>query len=176
MDPIRSSDEEAEDWLRSTHKQYSQSLFRYALTLTCSVDDAQDAVQEVFGRVSGERQLMTEVRDIRAYLFKATRNAAFSVLRKRQRSQALHDAICADLASVCAPQTRQLSATIIAIRGAFSHLSTEQREVLVLKILDQLTFREIAQATGAPINTVFGRYRYGIEKLRRALGADFRET
>ena len=107
---------------------------------------------------------------MRAYLFSATRNAAYSILRGRRRSEVLHEAICLDLATAFAPNPRQISATIIVVREAIAQLSIEQREVLVLKILDQMTFKEIAQTVKAPMNTVAGRYRYGIEKLRKALG------
>ena len=158
-----------EIWLRSLHDQYGASLYRYALALTCSVEDAQDAVQEVFARISRQPKRFAEVRNIRAYLFAATRNAAYSVLRGRKRGEVLHEAICSDIAAVCAPDTRQMSATIIVIREAIAGLSIEQREVLVLKILDQMTFKEIAQTVKASMNTVAGRYRYGIEKLRKAL-------
>jgi RNA polymerase sigma-70 factor (ECF subfamily) len=44
-----------------------------------------------------------------------------------------------------------------------------QREVLILKILEGLTFREIAAANGESINTIASRYRYGLEKLRALL-------
>ena len=167
---ILSRDHDAiEIWLRSLHDQYAASLYRYALALTSSVEDAQDAVQEVFARISRQPKRFVEVRNIRAYLFSATRNAAYSLLRGRKRSDVLHEAICSDIAAVCAPDTRQMSATIIVIRDAIADLSIEQREVLVLKILDQMTFKEIAQTVRAPMNTVAGRYRYGIEKLRKAL-------
>ena len=170
--PTHNPNEAVEIWLRSTYDKYNSSLFRYALALTGSVDDAQDAVGDVFARIASEWRRMLEVRNVQAYLFKATRNSAYSMLRKRRRSQALHDAICVDLAAACVPHAKQLSATIISIRDTFSLLSTEQREVLVLKILNQLTFREIAEATGVPINTVSARYRYGIDKLRHALGVE----
>jgi len=163
--------EAIEIWLRSVHDQYAASLYRYALALTCRVEDAQDAVQEVFARISREPRRFVEVRNVRAYLFSATRNAAYSILRGRRRCEALHDAICSDIAAVCAPDTRRMSATIIVIRQAMEQLSIEQREVLVLRILDQMTFKEIAETVRAPINTVAGRYRYGIEKLRRALSS-----
>lgn len=172
LDLSRDPNEAIEVWLRSIYDRYSSSLFRYALALTGSVDDAQDAVQEVFARVTSEWRHMMEVRNMKAYLFRATRNSAYSVLRKRRRGKALHDAICADLAAICVPHARQVSATIISIREAFNLLSTEQREVLVLKILNQLTFKEIAEATGIPMNTVSARYRYGIIKLRHALGTE----
>ena len=129
--PAHNPNEAVEIWLRSTYDKYNSSLFRYALALTGSVDDAQDAVGDVFARIASEWRRMLEVRNVQAYLFKATRNSAYSMLRKRRRSQALHDAICVDLAAACVPHAKQLSATIISIRDTFSLLSTEQREVLV---------------------------------------------
>lgn len=166
---LQDADGAVDIWLRSVHQAYGPSLYRYALALTCSVEDAQDAVQEVFARIARESKRFTEVRNVRAYLFAATRNSSYSILRGRRRSEALHEAVCLDLAAACAPQARQISATIMVVREAIAQLSIEQREVLVLKILDQMTFKEIAQTVKAPMNTVAGRYRYGIEKLRKAL-------
>jgi RNA polymerase sigma-70 factor, ECF subfamily len=165
----RSADGAMEIWLRSVYEQHARSLYRYALALTSSVEDAQDAVQDVFARVARSGKRFTDVRDVRAYLFSATRNASYSILRGRQRSGALHEAICVDLASACGPQTKPISATIISIRAAIDELTIEQREVIVLKILHQMTFKEIAETVGASLNTVAGRYRYGIGKLRLAI-------
>ena len=156
-------------WLQTIYQQYSSSLYGYALALTGSIEDAQDAVQEVFGRISRDSKRFVDVQNVSAYLFAATRNAAYSVLRKRQRSTSLHEAICLDLAVACNTSQKPISATIISIRTAFADLSEEQREVLVLKILHQMTFKEIADLVKISINTVAGRYRYGIEKLRLAL-------
>ncbi len=162
-----------EIWLQSIYREYGPSLYRYALALTCSVEDSQDAVQEVFANITRKWRRFMEVQNIRAYLFAAIRNASYSILRGRRRCEALNEAICIDLASACAPGVKQTSATIICIREAFTELAIEQREVLVLKILNQMTFKEIAETVGASLNTVAGRYRYGVEKLRRALeGAD----
>lgn len=158
-----------EIWLQSVYQKYSSSLYRYALALTCSVEDAQDAVQEVFTRITREQKRFLEVQNVSAYLFSATRNAAYSILRKRKRCEALNEAICIDLATACAPNAKQTSATIISIREAFTALTIDQREVLVLKILNQMTFKEIAETVGASINTVAGRYRYAVLKLRMAL-------
>jgi RNA polymerase sigma-70 factor (ECF subfamily) len=156
-------------WVQSVYQQYSSALYGYALALTGSIEDAQDAVQEVFSRISRDSKRFTEVEHVSAYLFSATRNAAYSTLRGRQRCETLHEAICLDLAMACSSSLKPISATLISIRTAFDQLSIEQREVLVLKILHQMTFKEIAEVAKVSINTIAGRYRYGIEKLRIAL-------
>jgi RNA polymerase sigma-70 factor (ECF subfamily) len=50
-----------------------------------------------------------------------------------------------------------------------SLLPQEQREVVVLKIWHSYTFEQIAEVQGASQNTVAGRYRYALQKLRHRL-------
>ncbi|MCE5314584.1 MAG: sigma-70 family RNA polymerase sigma factor [Armatimonadota bacterium] len=166
---LRKKDDAVEIWLQAIHDQYSPSLFRYALALTGSVEDAQDAVGEVFTRIAKGWKRFMEVRNVNAYLFSATRNSAYSVLRRRRRGEALHDAICVDLATAYVPQDRRTSATVISIREAFSQITLDQREVLVLRILHQMTFKEISEMVGASTNTIYARYRCGIDRLRQVL-------
>jgi RNA polymerase sigma-70 factor (ECF subfamily) len=56
------------------------------------------------------------------------------------------------------------------VREALQALPEEQREVVVLKVYDQLTFAEIGRTVRASVNTVASRYRYGLQKLRKVLG------
>ena len=53
-----------------------------------------------------------------------------------------------------------------------AELPEEQREVVTLRFEADLGFREIARIQNAPINTVQGRYRYGMEKLRALLNSE----
>jgi len=55
------------------------------------------------------------------------------------------------------------------VQAAMEQLPVDQREVLTLKIWGDLTFREIAETLGAPLNTVASRYRYALETLRHML-------
>jgi RNA polymerase sigma-70 factor (ECF subfamily) len=48
-------------------------------------------------------------------------------------------------------------------------LPPEQREVLHLKVYEQMTFAQIATALNIPPNTAASRYRYAMDKLRKAL-------
>ena len=56
------------------------------------------------------------------------------------------------------------------VRLALAQLPYEQREVVVMHFKGGLTFREIAEWQEVSINTVQGRYRYGLDKLRQLLG------
>jgi RNA polymerase sigma-70 factor (ECF subfamily) len=61
------------------------------------------------------------------------------------------------------------------LRNAIAQLPYEQREVVVLHIRGGLTFRQIAAMQDVSINTVQGRYRYGLDKLRTMLNGQVSE-
>ena len=56
-----------------------------------------------------------------------------------------------------------------ALAVAMERLPHEQREVLVMKIWNELTFAEIGEALEISQNTAASRYRYGLENLKKAL-------
>jgi RNA polymerase sigma-70 factor (ECF subfamily) len=58
------------------------------------------------------------------------------------------------------------------LQELLARLPREQREVVALKVWEEMTFAEIAQVVKASPNTVASRYRYGIEKLRDWWGKD----
>lgn len=153
--------------LDEVYDHYSKSLYRYALALTGSSDDAEDAVQDVFARLSREKKLKN-IDNLKAYLFKATRNAAYSMLRSRIRSNDLHESLCRDF-DISGIDIASRSVSSMALCQAFAGLPLEQREVLVLKIYDGMTFHEIARTVGESMGTITSRYRYGIARLRQAL-------
>jgi RNA polymerase sigma-70 factor (ECF subfamily) len=66
---------------------------------------------------------------------------------------------------VCNEQLRLLS-------SALATLPHEQRETIVLHIHGQMRFKVIAKSLGISVNTVKGRYRYGIRKLRSILNSE----
>jgi RNA polymerase sigma-70 factor (ECF subfamily) len=154
------------------YKAHCEPLFRYALALTCSRDDAEDAVQTVFVRVFRQGHRLARVKNVKAYLFSAVRNAAFNILRSKRRQEAVQASLCAafEVDLHAANEKDRFEARILC--EALDELPLDQREVLILKILDEMTLREIADTVGASINTVASRYRYGIQKLRKALEVD----
>lgn len=56
-----------------------------------------------------------------------------------------------------------------SVRQLIEHLPEEQREVVVLRIYGELSFKEIADITSVSINTALGRMRYGLINLRRLI-------
>ena len=57
------------------------------------------------------------------------------------------------------------------LASAVRALSDDYREVITLKIWSGLTFEQIAEATGVPMNTAASRYRYALQELRKTVPA-----
>lgn len=150
--------------LERVYDQYAAGLLRYARALLGSPDDAEDAVQEVFIRLARNAAKIERIIDPQKYLLRATRNAAYGLLRSKKRRELLEERALEEITLVS--QERR-GDEVEALLAAFADLSPEQREVMALKVFYGLTFKEIAAVIGKSQNTVSSRYRYAIEKLRR---------
>ncbi len=155
--------------LEEVYDLYARSLYRQAFALTGSAEDAEDAVQEVMAMLAGQGKPLSRIRNLRAFLFTAVRNAAYSALRRRRRAGDLETALAGELPTQPAGDLEGRAVESVLLREAFTVLPPEQREVVVLKVFEGMTFREIAGIVRAPANTVASRYRYAMERLRRVL-------
>lgn len=127
-------------------------------------------MQEVFLKALARSRWWFGLRNPAGYLYRAARNEALSRLRKRTvRTRAAAELTCS--VEVLAPQEASLESAEEAARvnEALLALPVEQREVVVLKLYQNMTFKEIARVTGASQNTAASRYRYALAKLKEIL-------
>lgn len=127
-------------------------------------------MQEVFLRALARSRWWFGLRNPTGYLYRVARNEALSRLRKRSvRTKAASELIYA--AELFAPIEGLLESAEEAARvnAALLALPVEQREVVVLKLYQNMTFQEIARVTGASQNTAASRYRYALAKMKEIL-------
>src|SRR3972149_7170748 len=133
------------------YDRFGVRLYRTALGILRSGEDAEDTVQEVFTALVRSRKALTKVNDLTAYLFSSWRRAAGQCVQRRQRESALLHAVeDVDVPSV---QKRTNHPFADHLEQALHGLPDEQREVISLKIDGELTFAQIAQVLGISINT-----------------------
>ncbi len=149
------------DALSQIYDRYAASLYRLLNALLGSPADAEDALQEVFVSLATGRG--SRIRNLKSYLFVAARHQAFTVLRRRKREPEFEDVT---LLEIAAPSAENGAATQDWAE-LLARLPLEQREVIALKVWEEMTFADIAQIVKASPNTVMSRYRYGIERLRK---------
>jgi len=163
------------DALRRIYEKYRDSLLILAIALSHDVSLAEDAVHDVFVAFAQNTASFELTGSLKAYLARCVANRVRDLMRTNQsRAKALspEQAYSAEqglnepsLLVACNEELRLLS-------SALAELPYEQREVIALHIHGQMRFRVIAKSLGVSVNTVKGRYRYGIQKMRSILNGE----
>src|ERR1039457_4422771 len=156
--------------LRRLYDEHAQPLYAFLLNLTRDEADTRDLLQDIFVKLAGDEDLLTGVRDERAFLIRLAHNAAIDLIRRRGTRDKTRDRFAAEIISPFAPTTDPDEQTFRdELAEALAELPEEQRVVVHLKLWEGLTFEEIAGALEIPPNTAASRYRYGLDKLRERL-------
>jgi RNA polymerase sigma-70 factor (ECF subfamily) len=149
-------------------EQQIPRLRRYARALTGERVIADDLVQDTLERAWNKLHLWRRGSDLRAWLFTIMHNVYVNQLRSRTA----HPLVSLDEEDINLLE-RPAQTDLLEIRDldiALRKLSEEQREVLLLIALEQLSYEEAARALGIPIGTVMSRLSRARERLRRIMG------
>jgi RNA polymerase sigma-70 factor (ECF subfamily) len=155
------------------------AAYNLARWLSRNDDDAQDIVQEAvmralryFGSLRGE--------NARPWLLQIVRHACYGWLHENRPSELVHAADDKPLPEPCAPRTDEPEAGAMRrdeharVNSALAALSVRYREVLVLRELEDLPYRDIAIIVEVPVGTVMSRLARARSMMREALAADER--
>jgi RNA polymerase sigma-70 factor, ECF subfamily len=153
-------------------RTHEAAAFALAEALLGDRDDAADAVQEAFVRAYRSLHTMKEGSAFRPWFRRILRNYCLDVLRSpRARrfgdSEAeIDDRYWSEPTGSRRIEREELSRTV---QDALRDLSPEHREVLVLKEIEELSYAEIADATGISAGTVASRLYHARAALRKAI-------
>jgi RNA polymerase sigma-70 factor (ECF subfamily) len=142
---------------------YAARLHAYLGAFTGSEAEADDMLQELFVAIARRPTALADATNLEAYLVRMARNLAIDHQRRRRTSPSPDRETQVDCRI-------ERSETKHDVNIALASLPEDQREVVVLKLWQGLTFAEIADATHVGLNTAASRYRYAIDKLRTLLG------
>ena len=162
------------DALRRIYQKYRHDLLKLAISLVTDVNAAEDVIQDVFVSFAQTGPRIRPAGDLRKYLVTCVANR----IRNRRRDQGRHETSGIDeakqvvWAARCPEQWAILNEELRFLSQAMARIPYEQREVIGLYMEGDLTFRQIAEIQNASINTVQGRYRYGMNKLRSLLDGE----
>ena len=145
------------------------ALRRYARALTRDADRADDLVQDCIERAIRKRRLWSPTGPLRAWLFKILLNIYRNDARHRRRrgDQIPIDALSVEPA-VAAPQPGRIALAEMA--RAVEALPAEQREALLLVVLEGASYQEAAGILGIPAGTLMSRLGRARATLRTMTG------
>ncbi len=152
-------------------RRHQARVFTYLLQLVGDRELAHDLFQETFMHVievARKRRYRPDARWL-TWVFRIARNVAIDEFR-RQHHRHTYDLDEVEVAYEPEEHLEQKELAAVLER-CIAQLPPAQREVVYLRHHGRLTFKEIAEITGASINTVLGRMRYALKHLRRHLTA-----
>jgi len=162
------------DALRRIYEKYKTDLLRLATVLLNDISDAEDIVHDVFVAFAQSADTLKLSGNLKSYLLTCVANRARNRNRVNQHRKTVgldeaepvvSDAKQPDQWLICSEELSKWSNTV-------ARLPYEQREVVILRLRAGMTFGEIARLQDISINTVKGRYRYGLNKLRSILNGE----
>ena len=148
-------------WAGHLYDRCAADLLLYGRALGLGTAEAEDVLHDTFKAML---QLAEEPEEPRFYLLRSFRNRALNHRRSlwRRLKRELESISWFEPSEEPSPQER-------AATEALRRLPQDQREVIVLKLWHNLTFEAIGSLLEVSPNTVAGRYRYGLQKLKNWL-------
>lgn len=161
--------------LEEVFARHQNELLGTLFYLVGNAEDARDALQDAFVKCWRRRGELSEVANVKAWVFKVAINAGRDLRSsawRRHRESLPEDSF--DLPS-CQPgpaESAERTEQLDLLRRALVGLREEERAVFLLRQNGDLTYEEAAESLGVPIGTVKTRMRLALQKLREALPAD----
>ena len=151
------------DAFRFLVERYQSQAAVHAVAIFGNRDDALDAVQEAF--VDAYRALKNFDRSRRFYpwFYVLLRNRCFKLMAKSRKTESIEET------EILAPQADLPREERFALETALLALSAEDREIIILKYLDGLSYEEIAEHLQIPKGTVMSRLFYARKQLQARL-------
>lgn len=164
------------------YERHRHLVYRTALSITTDEETAADLLQDVFLRLYRFASRIDPQRPLEPWLYRMTANLAYSWLKRRHLWQSALEDMAKWLAREKRPTPHhqaELAEAWDQVREALSVLPLQQRVVVVLYYLNDLSLEEIADILDVPVGTVKSRLHYARRALKEQLGlrgGDFPEA
>jgi RNA polymerase sigma-70 factor (ECF subfamily) len=144
------------------YHRYKDWVVRLAFRFTQNEDDALDVLQDAFAYFLSKFPGFQLTARMTTFLYPVVKNLSLESLRKKRREVADNDLLLAQ--STSPDQQRKATQTDLAM--VMSSLPPLQREVVIMRFLDDMKLDEIAEALNIPVGTVKSRLHNAVQMLR----------
>jgi len=168
-------DAEPSDLLERAFARHQHELLGMLYYLVGNAEDARDAFQEAFLKCWRRRESVSQIENLRAWIFRIALNTGRDLRstpwRRRRRPLPQEESALRGEESQAEEQASRRE-QLDLVRRALLGLRPEEQEVFLLRQNGQLTYEEIAQSINIPLGTVKTRMRLALGKLPEVLEAD----
>lgn len=162
IDQVRGGDKQA---FSELVKKYQRQVLRLALRLVGELETAEDVAQESFFKAYQKLGLFEGRSAFKSWLFQITVNTAKNKLRGKRRDFISLDKINLAVSAQAELKLEQTALNLL-IQKAVSELPERQRMALVLRVFEDLSFKEVAEVMECPYDTAKANYRHALLKLK----------
>ena len=169
--------ETREQFIEQAMADYESPLIGYAATILHDTDRARDVVQDTFIRLC--QQDIEKVRtNLKSWLFTVCRNRALDVLRKNKHTQPLEEVRWKKVAGhdLQPDEQADYDERLATVMKLLNRLSDKQREVILLKFQQGLSYQEIQKVTGLTSGNIGFLIHTGLKRIREILPEDLKST
>lgn len=162
----------SDDSLIRTFNEMRDELVSTLMFLLGNRDDAQDAAQEAFLKCWRTRETLTEVLNLRAWIFRVGLNAAKDLQRSawnRKAKPFMGEEGMLVGRETSPGQLLEEKENMDRLRRAIVDLRQEEKEVFLLRQNGGFTYEQIAEIRSSPVGTVKTQMRAALQKLRKVL-------
>lgn len=153
--------------LKDIYDEYLGYIYSIIYGIVNQKENAEDVTQEFFVKLYNMAETMELKDSHKTYLATIARNMAIDFVRKNSRSVMVDDFVEEGLEPVSDDRVEEKVIGDMTVTEALATLSDNERIVVGMKVLSDMTFNEISEALKIPMGTVTWRYREAIKKLRR---------
>ncbi len=164
MERIKSGDKEA---LHDIYQAYIGYIYSVVLGVVQNKEDAEDVTSEFFIKLWRLADTYKGGNGHKAWLATIARNMAIDLIRKNKKVVLTDDFVDTMAENATNECIEDEVIADMSLRDALDTLKPNEREVINLKIMGELTFQEIANVLKAPLGTITWRYQNALKKLRR---------
>jgi RNA polymerase sigma-70 factor, ECF subfamily len=164
------------------YERYSASVLSYLYRMLGSVEDVESIGQEVFLRAFRFAPTYRYPQKFSTWLFTITRNLAINNARRKKRSPVRNLTelnlegveMTGDPVQVASRATDDVEKReeIVRVLKALDDLPTDQKEVIVLGVFQDLSYAQMEEITGTKAVTLRSRMFHGLKKLAKMLGGE----
>ena len=154
---------------RELVERYRDRYARYATGVLGSADAAEDAVQDAFIRAFDQLKQCRDPDNFAGWFFLILRNRCFAERRRQRRESSPVEDLAGQLPAPEQPDGVERAERRRALNVALSKLTPEQREVFVLKHVEEMSYEQIATALGTSVPSLKMRMHRAYDRLREEL-------
>jgi RNA polymerase sigma-70 factor (ECF subfamily) len=152
--------------LEQLYRDISPALLAYFRRQPALAAAAEDLLQDTFMRAFQRRDRLRASVSPRAYLYGIARHVGLDALRRQRPTEEVNEQT-----HLAVPEVGE-DARLEPLRAAIAGLPAPQRETLLLKLQQELSYEEIAEVLAIPVGTVRSRLHHAVLRLRATINPE----